>query len=83
MQKNLRDFKGKDAIFIDANLFLNHAFDINPISIEFLKKIESFNYKVCTSALVRGGPHWLDSLTADLRWEPPTIMLPVLQDNLP
>ena len=52
MQKNLRDFKGKDAIFIDANIFLNHAFDINPISIEFLKKIESFNYKVCTSALV-------------------------------
>jgi predicted nucleic acid-binding protein len=52
MQKNLRDFKGKDAIFIDANIFLNHAFDINPISIEFLIKIESFNYKVCTSALV-------------------------------
>jgi hypothetical protein len=32
---------------------------------------------------LRGGPHWLDSLAADLRWEPPTIMLPVLQDSLP
>ncbi len=31
----------------------------------------------------RDGPHWLDSLTADLRWKPPTIMLPLLQDNLP
>jgi len=25
----------------------------------------------------------LDSLTADLRWKPPTIMLSVLQDSLP
>jgi predicted nucleic acid-binding protein len=52
MQKNLRDFKGKDSIFIDANIFLHHAFDINSISVEFLKKIESLNYKVYTSALV-------------------------------
>ena len=52
MQKNLKDFDKKDAIFIDANIFLHHAFDINPVSVEFLKKIESFNYKVYTSALV-------------------------------
>lgn len=31
----------------------------------------------------RGGPHCLDSLTADLRWKPPSIMPPALQDNLP
>ncbi|HCC68782.1 MAG TPA: hypothetical protein DEP99_02740 [Nitrospiraceae bacterium] len=52
MQKTLKDFDSKDAIFIDANIFLHHAFDINPISIEFLKKIEHFNLRVYTSALV-------------------------------
>jgi predicted nucleic acid-binding protein len=52
MQKNLKDFKGKDAIFIDGNIFLHHAFDINPISVEFLKNIESLNIKAYTSALV-------------------------------
>ncbi len=40
MQKNLKDFKGKEAIFIDANIFLHHAFDINATSVEFLKKYE-------------------------------------------
>jgi hypothetical protein len=35
------------------------------------------------SEALRGGPQRLDDLTADLRWKPPTIMLPVLQDNLP
>ncbi len=52
MQKNLKDFDRKDAIFIDANIFLHHAFDINPISVGFLKKIESFDFKAYTSALV-------------------------------
>ena len=52
MRKNLKDFKGKEAIFIDANIFLHHAFDMNPISVEFLKAIESSNLKVYTSALV-------------------------------
>lgn len=52
MQKNLKDFDRKDTIFLDANIFLHHAFDINPVSVEFLKRIESFNFKVCTSALV-------------------------------
>ena len=52
MQKNLKDFKGKEAIFIDANIFLHHAFDMNPISVEFLKTVESFNLKAYTSALV-------------------------------
>ena len=52
MQKNLKDFKGKEGIFIDANIFLHHAFDMNPISVEFLKTVESFNLKAFTSALV-------------------------------
>lgn len=52
MQKNLKDFKGKEAIFIDANIFLHHAFDINAASVEFLKKVESLNLKAYTSALV-------------------------------
>ncbi len=52
MQKNLKDFKGKEAIFIDANILLHHAFGINATSVEFLKKVESFNIKAYTSALV-------------------------------
>ena len=52
MQKNLKDFKEKDAIFIDANIFLHHAFDANSTSVEFLKKVESSNLKAYTSALV-------------------------------
>src|SRR4030042_4123632 len=52
MQKNLKDFRGKESIFIDANIFLHHAFDMNPISVEFLKTVESFNLKAFTSALV-------------------------------
>lgn len=52
MQKNLKDFKGKEAIFIDANIFLHHAFDSNPISVDFLKTVESSNLKAFTSVLV-------------------------------
>lgn len=52
MQRNLKDFKGKEAIFIDANIFLHHAFDMNPASVEFLKTVESFSLKAYTSALV-------------------------------
>lgn len=52
MRKNLKDFKGKEAIFVDANIFLHHAFDTNATSVEFLKKVESFDLKAYTSALV-------------------------------
>lgn len=52
MQKRLSDFEGTDAVFIDANIFLHHAFDTNPISIEFLSRIETSNIKAYTSALV-------------------------------
>ncbi|MBI1821791.1 MAG: PIN domain-containing protein [Nitrospirae bacterium] len=52
MQKNLKNFEGKEAIFVDANIFLHHAFDSNSVSIDFLNKVELFNLKVYTSALV-------------------------------
>ncbi len=52
MQKNLKDFGGKGPIFIDANIFLHHAFDLNTDSVEFLKKVETFDLKAFTSALV-------------------------------
>lgn len=52
MQKNLKDFDSKEHIFIDTNVFLHHAFGMNPISVDFLKRAESFNLKVYTSALV-------------------------------
>ena len=52
MLKNLRDFKGSSAVFIDATIFLHHAFDSNPVSVEFLSRIETTNIKAYTSALV-------------------------------
>jgi len=52
MQRNLKDFGGKDPIFIDANVFLHHAFDLKSDSVEFLKKVETVNLKAFTSALV-------------------------------
>ncbi len=51
MLKNLRDFHG-GPIFIDATIFLHHAFDTNPASIDFLNLIETSNIKAYTSALV-------------------------------
>ena len=52
MQRNLKDFSGKEPIFIDANIFLHHAFDLNAHSVEFLKRVETTNLKGFTSALV-------------------------------
>jgi predicted nucleic acid-binding protein len=52
MQKDLRDFKGGSPVFIDATIFLHHAFDTNPVSVEFLNRIEISNIKAYTSALV-------------------------------
>ena len=75
MWKNLKDFTGKDGIFIDANIFLHHAFDINSVSVEFLKRIESSNIRVYTSALVieeitfklvmQSASNFLDRVTLD------------------
>jgi len=52
MLRSLKDFTGKEAIFIDANIFLHHAFNTNTTSIEFLKKVESLDMKAYTSTLV-------------------------------
>jgi predicted nucleic acid-binding protein len=52
MQKDLKDFEGKNPVFIDATIFLHHAFDTNPTSVEFLNRIELSNIKAYTSALV-------------------------------
>jgi predicted nucleic acid-binding protein len=52
MRKNLRNFEGTSAVFIDATVFLHHAFDTNPVSVEFLNRIELSNIKAYTSALV-------------------------------
>jgi predicted nucleic acid-binding protein len=52
MPKSLGDFKGPQPIFIDANIFLFHAFDTNNGAVEFLKKIETEGLKAFTSSLV-------------------------------
>lgn len=52
MLKNLRDFKGNGPIFIDAAIFLHHAFDTNPVSVGFLSLIETSGIRACTSSLV-------------------------------
>jgi predicted nucleic acid-binding protein len=53
MKKNLEDFGGEQGpIFIDANIFLHHAFGTNEISVDFLKGVESSAVKAYTSALV-------------------------------
>lgn len=45
MQKSLKGFSGKEPIFIGANIFLYHAFDTNPASIEFLQRVETQDFK--------------------------------------
>ncbi|OFW52518.1 MAG: hypothetical protein A2163_08205 [Actinobacteria bacterium RBG_13_35_12] len=52
MQKSLKDFQSGEAVFIDASIFLHHAFDINNVSIEFLGRVETSNIKAYTSSLV-------------------------------
>jgi predicted nucleic acid-binding protein len=52
MQKKINAFSEKAPIFIDANIFLHHAFNTNADSIEFLKKVESSRIRGYTSALV-------------------------------
>ena len=47
---------------------------------------QSFLLRIAPTSIAsegRGGPQWLDSLTADLRWKPPAIMPPVELDILP
>lgn len=52
MQKDLKGFSSKEPVFIDANIFLHHAFDTNAVSIDFLKKVESSQLRAYTSALI-------------------------------
>lgn len=52
MPRSLKDFPGEAPVFIDANIFLHHAFGSNDASTVFLKRIETENIKAYTSALV-------------------------------
>jgi predicted nucleic acid-binding protein len=52
MRKNLRDFRGREPIFIDANIFLHHAFNMNEVSVTFLSRVEARDIRAATSALV-------------------------------
>lgn len=52
MSNNLKDFPANDSIFIDANIFLHHAFGMNDVSIGFLKRVEDIKVKAFTSVLV-------------------------------
>lgn len=52
MPRSLKDFPGDVTIFIDANVFLHHAFGSNDVSMQFLKRVEHENIRAYTSALV-------------------------------
>jgi predicted nucleic acid-binding protein len=52
MRKNLKDFAGRDQVFIDANIFLHHAFNVNDVSVQFLGRVEAQDIRAATSALV-------------------------------
>jgi predicted nucleic acid-binding protein len=52
MPRDVKEFAGERPIFIDANIFLHHAFGTNSASTAFLKRVEEENIKAYTSALV-------------------------------
>ena len=52
MQKGLEEFQGREAIFLDANIFLYHAFDTNTVAVAFLERVEYKAFKAFTSSLV-------------------------------
>jgi predicted nucleic acid-binding protein len=52
MVRSLNDFGEKRPIFIDANIFLYHAFNTNNDAVDFLQKVESSSFKASTSSLV-------------------------------
>jgi hypothetical protein len=49
--KKLTAFAGQDPIFIDANIFLFHAFDTRDEAVEFLKKVEAKAVNAWTASL--------------------------------
>ncbi|MBW2039768.1 MAG: PIN domain-containing protein [Deltaproteobacteria bacterium] len=50
--RELKNFPERASIFVDANIFLHHAFGINEVSVEFLKRVENISVKAYTSVLV-------------------------------
>ena len=52
MPRSLKEFPGEVSVFIDATIFLHHAFGSNGESMEFLKRVETENIRAYTSALV-------------------------------
>jgi predicted nucleic acid-binding protein len=52
MLKKLNDFNERKLIFIDANIFLYHAFNFGDACVDFLQKVESGLIKAATSSLV-------------------------------
>jgi hypothetical protein len=46
-----------------------------PDKAAIIKKMSEIRSKLI------GGPHWLDSFGAELRWKPPSLMPPVLPDT--
>lgn len=51
MAKSLKDFAGEEAIYLDANIFLHHAFGTKLGAADFLQRLESSSLKVTTSIL--------------------------------
>jgi len=52
MVQNLNDFGERKPIFIDANIFLYHAFNTNNAAAGFLQRVELSSFKASTSSLV-------------------------------
>ncbi len=50
--ESLDKFPVKERIFVDANIFLHHAFDLNESSVRFLQRVERGEVKAYTSPLV-------------------------------
>jgi len=50
--ENLENLPEATTVFVDANIFLHHAFGTNNNSIEFLKRVEKGSVKAYTSVLV-------------------------------
>ncbi len=48
----LDEFPAKGRIFVDANIFLHHAFDLNESSVRFLQRVERGEVRAYTSLLV-------------------------------
>lgn len=52
MTEKINNIRDNDTVFIDANIFLYHAFGLNDIAVDFLRKIETNRIRAFTSSLV-------------------------------